>query len=223
MTTLLEKMFYFLAPHDCIFCSAEGNIVCISCRGELAEDAACRCHVCGLPSASYEPCAGCKRKTALDALFVLGAHDAELKELVHRLKFTGARQVAHDVAPALAELLPVLPEGVLVVHVPTADRRVRARGFDQAELLAKALSVELKRPYTSLLRRHGKTRQVGADQPTRRTQAEAMFSVLRPARIKSCPILLVDDVVTTGASMEAAAALLKQSGATQVYGIAIAR
>lgn len=216
-------MFYFLAPHDCIMCSAENSIICAACRDELVDERVCACHICGLPSPSYEPCAECRAKTALDALFVLGVHEGELRELVHRLKFAGARQAAADIAPVLTGLLPVMPGNARIVHVPTAYQRARARGFDQAELLASAVSAESRCPRGSVLGRHGKTRQVGAGEDARRRQAEAMFSVRRPEQVEDCPILLVDDVVTTGASMETAARLLKQAGAAQVYGLAIAR
>lgn len=223
MTTLLEKLFYFLAPHDCIFCGNEGNVVCAPCRADLVDDRLCCCHVCGAPSASYEPCNGCRRQTTLDALFALGAHEDELRDVIGRLKFTGARQVAHDIAPALASLLPVLSEPLLITHMPTAHARVRARGFDHAQLLAAALAAELQVHHAPLLSRHGAARQVGASKDLRARQAKAMFSLLHPEPVKGRTILLVDDVVTTGASMEAAARLIQRAGAKKVFGVAIAR
>lgn len=221
MTSLLEKVFYFLSPHDCFLCGNEGNVVCVACRNELIDERLCQCHVCGAPSADYQPCPGCRRKTALSGLYVLGGHQGEVRDVVSRLKFAGARQVAADLAPVLASLLPVLPEDAVMTHLPTANLRVRQRGFDQAELLAKALAMETKRPHQTIFVRRGHTRQVGANEHERRQQAAGMFRLRRASAADT--ILLVDDVITTGASMETAATLLRRAGVRQVYGVAVAR
>lgn len=223
MTTLLEKLLAIIAPHDCIMCSNEGNMVCISCRGELADEQLCRCHVCGVPSADYAPCERCRGKTALDALYILGSYEAELRELVSRLKFSGARQIAADIAPVLAELLPLFPDETIITHLPTANVRVRQRGFDQAALLAALLGHQLEMRHATLLRRVGDTRQVGTSRAARQKQARHMFALDQPTLLSGATILLIDDVVTTGASMEAGACLLKQAGAETIYGLALAR
>lgn len=221
MTTTLEKLLYFLAPHDCIVCGIEGNVICVLCCNELIDERSCRCHVCGLPSASCQPCGLCSRKTALNGVFVLGSHDKALKELVARLKFDGSRQVAADIAPTLAGLLPYIELPPTVVHLPTADCRVRKRGFDQAALLANAIAAHKHWQHVELLRRVSTTRQVGASRATRLQQAASLF-MLRPGFRLPETAILVDDVVTTGASMEAGAKLIRSAGVKYIYGVAIA-
>lgn len=222
MTTLLEILISFLAPNECFLCGIENNIACRACVFELVDDTMCKCHVCGLPSSDYRPCVACSQKTHLDGLFVLGAHDDEIKRLVLLLKFEGRRQVASDISPALASLLPRFEQPPLVTHLPTAYVRERQRGFDQARLLAQALARTQKWRKQDVFRRVGDTRQVGSSKKVRRLQAETMFK-LRNTHIFDQSVLLVDDVVTTGASMEAAAKLLKEAGASEVYGVAVAR
>lgn len=223
MTTLLEKLITIIAPHECFICGIENNVICKLCSFELVDEGLCRCHVCGLPSAGYAPCNACRRRTSLDGMFVVGWHEEEMRQLVGLLKFEGKRQVARDMAPVLSSLLPQFDTAPLVVHVPTAYVRARSRGFDQAKLLAKELARIQKWNTRDIFRRISNTRQVGSSKKVRQRQAKEMF-VLRPLHLDPArPILLVDDVVTTGASMEAAAGLLRSAGAERVYGAALAR
>lgn len=223
MTTLLEKALSILAPHDCIFCGNEGNIVCAPCSPSLKDERARACHVCGLPSISYAPCGLCSTGTSLKALFVLGFHSGNIKKIITQLKFSGARQVARDTTPLLADLLPTLPENTIISHLPTSHARVRRRGFDQAELIALSLAESTNFRHVCLLSRLSRSRQVGANLRTRQEQARHMFRLCRPDIVQGGTILLVDDVATTMATMEAAARLLRDSGAKNIYGVVISR
>lgn len=197
--------------------------MCATCALHLYDDSIACCHVCGLPAVMSQACEGCMRHTDLDALYVLGLHENELRSLVAELKFRHARQIAADIAPILKMLLPVLPDDALIVHLPTSHARARQRGFDQAELLARELARITGMSQCAVLRRHGNTRQVGASRRVRFEQAKAIFSLHSGVDMRGKTVLVVDDVVTTGASMEAAARELRAAGATQLFGLAIAR
>jgi ComF family protein len=108
-----------------------------------------------------------------------------------------------------------MPPATVVTHVPTATSRVRRRGYDQAELLARQLAQDLKLPYASLLIRDGQSRQVGATRQARLAQLTHAFRIPKhfPQNVS---ILLVDDVVTTGATIETAARILRAAGAKSV-------
>lgn len=223
MTTLLEKILTFLAPHDCIFCGNEGNVACAACMADVVDEAIYACHVCGLPTVSGQACVDCRAKSSLEAIFALGLHEAELRRLVAELKFAHARQVARDVAPSLAGSLPFMARSTVVTYLPTSYTRARERGFDQAELLARAVAEQRQLTFDGLLRRHGNARQVGARRADRFDQAKTMFSMRTGVSLAGKTIVLVDDVVTTGASMEAAGAILRAAGAERVFGLALAR
>ena len=181
--------------------------------------------MCGRPGAA--PCAECASQLkpapdlptpdGLDDLVAPLGYTGVGRELVARLKYRNARAVLPAVADAIAALVDPTTVDV-VTWAPTTAARRRQRGFDQARLLARAVARRLHRPCRSLLTRQPGPPQTG--RPKRDRLAGPTFMVMRrpPSRV-----LLVDDVVTTGATMIAAARALKMSGAVVVKGAAAAR
>jgi predicted amidophosphoribosyltransferase len=145
------------------------------------------------------------------------AYDGPARRLLARLKYANERAALRGLAAALAD---AAPSGASVVTwVPTTAARRRERGFDQAELLARAVARRLRLPCRPLLRRAPGPAQTGRSRAERRTAPPA-FTPRRPAR---GPVLLVDDVVTTGATASAAARALRAGGAPRVLLLAAAR
>jgi ComF family protein len=144
--------------------------------------------------------------------------------LVWKLKFGRARAAADEIAAILAERTAFNdPSAVIITHVPTATNRVRQRGYDQAALIAKALASRHGIAYTPLLLRQGKHKQVGASRTARVSQLQQAFSPVRRKHIAGTHVVIVDDVVTTGATLTAAAAALKAAGARKVEAIVFAQ
>jgi ComF family protein len=147
-------------------------------------------------------------------------YDGPAREAIHRLKFAGWRDVAAALAAALAACPDRAPADV-ITWVPLARRRLAERGYDQARALAVALARHTGMPAVRLLRRPVATgpqaRRGGAD---RREAMRGAFTAVRPAPPR---VLLVDDVVTTGATAAACAEALREAGAREVHVIAAAR
>ena len=144
-----------------------------------------------------------------------------MKQLIHDFKFERKQAVAPIMARLMAESLPYLPADTIVTHVPTATSRVRQRGYDHARLLAKFLAKEAGLAYLPLLARVGQARQVGAKRQTRLSQLDGAFRVIGP--VQKAPIVLVDDIVTTGATLATATRCLKSSGAKVVDAVVFAQ
>jgi ComF family protein len=152
------------------------------------------------------------------ALFAYEGHGARI---VQALKYRDGRRLVAPLADQLAlrwaEVSPAAP-GLVVTWVPTSGRRRRDRGFDQSELLARALARRLGANARPLLRRRPGPAQTGLDRAAR--QASAGYrTTARPGG----PVLLLDDVCTTGSTLRAAAAALAASGDAPIGHLVLAR
>jgi ComF family protein len=150
----------------------------------------------------------------------------ELATALRRLKFQGRREVARAIAPLLGPALAEAAAGCdLLVPIPLHRRRLRQRGYNQAALLLRHTRRYAGVPVDALsLRRVRATApQTGLDRASRRRNVDGAFAVVRPGRIAGRAVLLLDDVVTTGATMAAATEALRAAGAARVVPFAAAR
>lgn len=160
------------------------------------------------------------------------AHRDAAQRILRRLKYGGGRRLAGPLAemalPALRRLLAVTGPAILV-PVPLHRSRQRDRGYNQAELLATELARRANvTVWPALIRRRATQRQHGLDRATRvrnLRQAMALSAVPPPGGMEAGrpTVVLVDDILTTGATLEACAAVLRAAGVEGVYGFAVAR
>ncbi|MCA1806958.1 MAG: hypothetical protein LC687_03775, partial [Actinobacteria bacterium] len=139
------------------------------------------------------------------------------KILVEGMKFSRKRATAVSIADFMVETMPHLPKEAVITHIPTAPSRVRLRGYDQAQLIARAIAKNAGRSYRPLLRRISNVRQVGATRATRLEQLEGAFLVDKVHSDKNTPIVLVDDVTTTGGTLISATKELRRAGYKNIY------
>jgi predicted amidophosphoribosyltransferase len=188
-----------------------------------------RCAVCGRAGAS--PCTRCVRElerappqgvpAGLDDCWALLAYDGPARELVARVKYRNVRASVGWLAAGMAGLVP--PGTVEVVTwAPTSPARRRRRGFDQAALLAAAVARRLRVPHAALLERRPGPAQTGRSRLERRRGPD-LVPISASGRWAGATVAVVDDVLTTGASLEAAARALRAGGAGAVVGVVAAR
>ena len=163
---------------------------------------------------------------ALELAVAAFAHAGNLRRALQRLKYGGSGKVAVPLARAAAPALVALTRisGPLpLVPVPVHAARRRQRGYNQAALLARSLGQELDLPVLDLLQRSKATaRQHGLSKAARLHNLRGAFE-LRPGVRAPSGLILVDDILTTSATLESCAQVLKAGGAASVYGFAIAR
>jgi predicted amidophosphoribosyltransferase len=152
----------------------------------------------------------------LDSCRALLAYDADVRSAVTALKNRDERARVTRLADGLAALIPDVP-GLVVTWAPTGQRRRRERGFDQAELLARAVARRRGLPARRLLTRRRGAPQAGLAAADR-WQHPGFASRRAPTNV-----LLIDDVATTGATLAAAATALRRAGAEAVHGLVVAR
>lgn len=182
-----------------------------------------RCYRCHKATDGYKTCISCRRTSSLHAVYVCSEYETAAKILVQKLKFERTYAAAHTIAQAMGmHLGAMLPDNLTVAFVPTATSRVRQRGYDQSQLIAKELAHRQGLPYRSALFRVGQQRQTNSSRRDRLQQMHNAF-VVRPAARQTDHILLVDDVMTTGATLESAAQALQAVGVPKVSAMVFAR
>lgn len=219
---ILERVASLVAPFDCLNCGSEGVLICEKCWQTHGVGLPSRCYRCRAATDDFAVCERCRKQSRLKQVWVRTQLEGLPKELLYRFKFERAGAAAEIIAGYMAEILPELTNTV-IVPVPTASSRARARGYDHARLLAKHLSVITGLPVVSALSRIGQTRQVGTKREMRLRQLKGAYRVTNSRRLNNNNLLLIDDVVTTGASLEAAARVLREAGAKNIKAVVFAQ
>ncbi|MDV6375960.1 ComF family protein [Deinococcus arenicola] len=210
MTQLLGKFFRTLLPRACPGCGTQlGQQVglCRECRASLRVQVESHSPLHPRP----EP-----------HLITLGRYRGVARRAVRALKFGGARDLAAVLGAALAAGVPHNWGIVAVVPVPLHPSRQRQRGYNQAELLAREVACRLDIPCVDALRRTRATHQQARQNAAGRQDMAGTFAI-KPGQLPAGPILLLDDVMTTGSTLKACQDALYSAGATEIYVAVVAR
>ena len=208
-----------LLPAACAGCGRYGATLCRACVGALRPTAATTDRFL-----AADP--GVVVGDALDLALAAFAYEGALRKALAGLKYGSAARVAGPLseraAARLAELAAIAGPARLV-PVPIHPQRLRERGYNQAALLAAGLGRVARLPAAELLiRRRATTRQHRLDRAARLRNLRDAFALRSDARAPPV-VILVDDILTTSATLEACAAVLREAGAEHVYGFAVAR
>ncbi|RPH63738.1 MAG: ComF family protein [Acidobacteria bacterium] len=214
--------------------------ICESCWGAIRFITPPVCHGCGDPLPSWRAlsceaarCARCRRTSrAIARGRAIGEYDGALRQIIHAFKYDGRRSLAGRLGRLMRESSGNLLDGVdWVVPVPLHPKRERARGFNQAAELAKTLDLPVCSP---LVRIRQTMSQVDLPAARRHANVRGAFRLARPhpwlapftsgrSNLSNAIVVLVDDVSTTGATLEACARVLKDAGVREVRALTGAR
>ena len=213
---ILDNVISLIAPFECLECSQKGYLLCPACELTTLEKVLSKCYRCHRSTSQFNVCQKCRKSVVLKRLFISTNYESLAKDLLEQVKFERAKMATKDIARIISETLPILPQNTLVTFVPTAPNRVRIRGYDQSRLIAKHLSRIIDLEFIPIFDRLNNSRQLGSDRKTRFSQAEQAYKVKSKVSIKGKNILIVDDVTTSGATLETLAKMLKKSGTKEV-------
>ena len=220
----LEAGLDFLFPPRCAGCGRLGSIWCPDCDVRLIRaPVRMQCRTCGFPKLRRKDCPAC----AIGGLKLrsYAAYRPPLKQAVLKLKYSPNKALAAQMAAWLVELYHTnMTPAELIVPVPLGDVRRRERGYNQVDLIASAMAGILDIPVqTAALARVQETRsQVGLDPSERFVNVSQAF-VADPNLIKGQKVLLIDDLVTSGATLLGCAAALIDAGAPEVFCLTVGR
>jgi ComF family protein len=231
-----------LLPAECALCHAllgereAVHLTCAICRTRFRTVRPPWCGRCGQPEPHFGPCRLCAEwpaalETVRSAVWLVeGAQHA-----VHALKYGGLARIADDLALLMGPLRPRTDEATALVPIPLAPKRLRQRGYNQSELLARALARKWRIPVLPdlLVRTRETPTQTALTAGTRLANVRAAFAVANAQcpmindhwtlNIGHSALIIVDDVFTTGATLAEAARALEQAGARTIHGVTFAR
>jgi len=226
-----ESFLDLFFPKTCLFCQREGEYLCQDCFAllEISEYQYCLCkNPLRLPQAGK--CRRCQKKSLNGLYFALSYQNSFCQKLIRQFKYENA---VKELAKPLSSLIiahfqlsnKLLPEEGILIPVPLTKKRLKWRGFHQAEEIAKELSNfwEIPLILDCLIKVKENPPQVDLSEEERMENIKGVFQAQNEKEIMGKKIFLVDDVYTTGATMEGAARILKTAGVKEVWGVVVAR
>lgn len=230
MNNLYSYIIDTFFPKYCVGCSAVDFDICPECKSKLIFIKKPRCIRCLKNSSDGKTCAGCKKFTAVDQLVSAVYYDeGPAREAVHKYKYDGRASICGEILAIMNECVNVTnlldqnrTKNWVITEVPLFFTRRWGRGFNQSEIMAKRISRKYGLQYIALLKRTKSTiPQHKMHRAERWANVEKLYQVRGGVSGKT--IVLIDDVVTTGATLNACAKVLKQAGAKKVVAITFAR
>jgi ComF family protein len=227
LTKIRGMALDLIFPRWCVGCGREGDFICPSCLKSLPRITPPLCPRCGLPQSDANLCPSCLGWQAeIDGIRAPFRFDGVMRQAIHELKYRNLRALAGLLARLLNDYLLDTPvPGEVLVPVPLHPKRLRERGYNQSRLLAKELSklAGLQMVDDCLVReRHSLPQARTSSVVERRGNVADAFSC-RHRRLEGRPVILIDDVSTSGATLDACARALKQAGVVSVWGLVLAR
>jgi ComF family protein len=237
---LLDILF----PKNCLGCNAENYYICPDCLKQIALNDYPSCYLCAKRSPGHATCPDCRYKTHLDGIIVANKWENELfKKLIYEYKYRFVKEIGKELSKTLINYLnnkestlinidkyksfsSVPQNDIIFTFVPLHPRREYWRGFNQSAFLAKELNNYFNWPMVNLLKRIKNTLpQAEIKKQSARTQniANAFKLIDENLSLKNKIIIIVDDVCTTGATLEQCAKTIKSLQPKEIWGLVLAR
>ena len=232
-----RQILDILFPKECVSCAKQGRYVCDKCQGFISENALI-CPVCHKASFGGKTHLECLGRHDLDGLVSIWDYDGVIKEAIHNIKYAGLFDMLKDLTKDAFKLIsldqsqrfdPFLTflsqDNTYITYVPMFLKKERQRGFNQAKIISQEIAQKINKPAISLLEKIRETKdQASLIKEDRLQNVKDSFVTSLAHELSSCKsCLLVDDVFTTGTTMQECCKVLKKSGIEKVWGFVLAR
>lgn len=224
MHTFIHFIEDLLFPQSCFVCSKNGSGLCAECRYTFQKVPLC-CPFCGVPNIHGHTCTDCFSKRVLtSARSVYAYEDRRVEQFIHLIKYKGVFSLLDCVQEDIAEVFSTLDvhRDTVLVPIPQSKERYRERGYNQAELLARMCAQLSGLRCLSLLTTQTPRTQHTRSRDDRLKGLESYFSAHRLAKTVKHAIV-IDDILTTGGTCEAAALALRDAGVMNISAFTLAR
>ncbi len=214
-----------LLPSRCAGCGCGGSLFCDDCLRQIVPLARPACPICLAPTDDGLPCTECRAdRPPLTGLHAVGRHADPLRQVIHHFKYDGWHTLASPLGALLVPILADAPRPTCVIAVPSHPLRLSERGYDHAELLARQVAAHLHVPLDTrtMFRIRATAHQVRQTTAVERRTNVAGAFLAQPVP-PGTTVLLVDDVYTSGSTMQECARALLQAGADTVWGACLSR
>lgn len=217
-----------LFPSICPICKENSDNYhyspfCLACWSKIERYSGPSCIICGMPTTSENTgrCEDCLKGTSFNKVFYYGKYEGILKEVIHQYKFNRVKRLAKPLAMFLLEL--PIPDSDAIVVVPLHKKRLRQREFNQTAVIGHHLSKKLKIPLLldALIKVKETKPQTGLGSEERLRNLNNTF--IAKDVVKELNLLLIDDVITTGATIKECSKALLKAGAKSITVLALAR
>jgi competence protein ComFC len=226
----LESGFWkavdWIFPPECPGCKTMGTRLCTACDQSVAPLPEPFCPVCGEPGTNKNICQDClSNPPDFDALRSFTLFDGTIREALHRLKYNNDVGLGEVLAPYLVKTFTQQSWNIdMVTAVPLSKKRLRSRGYNQAEKLARPFAALIEKPYyaSAIHRKIDTKSQIDLSAEERRENvSDAFYANSMLVDLKS--VIIIDDVSTTGSTISECARALKLAGAKEVFALTLAR
>lgn len=236
LANISNSLIDLLFPPHCVACQSLGVWLCSDCLNKIETIHPPVCHSCGLPSEDSQTlgsrasvCERCKTSPLqLDGLRALAYHTGPLRQAIHHFKYQDLRSLAGPLGKLMSQGWAVLAPRNLsidaIIPVPLHPTRQRQRGYNQAALLAIEVGAHLQLPVLQdvLVRTKATAPQVDLGAQERRANVQDAFRCVGN-RLSGKRVMLLDDVCTTGSTLESACATLRGAGTLSVWAYTLTR
>lgn len=224
------RSIFFPRNLTCSVCGREsfsGDTICDGCKSILPYNDSAICDHCGRQTVyPTEYCDFCKGKQSyLELCRSAFVYEEPIGQVVRRLKYNGEKYLAEELAEHLKKcFLKDMRYADGIVYVPTSQKRIKERGYNQSFLLAKELAKKIEVPLLEgvIVKTRETKSQVGLTEKQRKENLQGSFKVTDKSAVEGKRILVVDDVLTTGTTVETMARVLSKAGASQIIALTVA-